>query len=471
MNFMIYDLTLLVVFAIFIAIFLYVNKKNLKKEGLLFLYKAEWGIKLIDKVGTKYQKTLKFLGFISISLGYVLMATMIYLFGRIIYIYITLPAVVKAVKVPPIIPLVPYLPQLFKLDFLPNFYFTYWIVILAIIAVTHEFAHGIFAAANKVRIKSTGFGFFPFFLPVFLAAFVELDEPKMQKKSKLSQMAILSAGTFANVLTAIFFFGVLLVFFSFMFTPAGVMFNSYATAIVPISNIDSINGEGLIDYNFEEVLNLVDQKEGFSNIEVGEEKFLGVKGFSNDGNLALLYYDAPAIRERLKGAIFEVNGNKIVRQEELREELIKYSPGDEILIKTKGEEVLEYEITLRENPYSESGWLGIEFTEPQRSGIIGKVYTTLGSFKETHTYYEPKFDGWSEFIYDLLWWLVLISLSVALVNMLPVGIFDGGRFFYLTIWGITKSEKFAKKSFAAVTYLFLLLLLLVMAFWVKGFFF
>ena len=51
------------------------------------------------------------------------------------------------------------------------------------------------------------------------------------------------------------------------------------------------------------------------------------------------------------------------------------------------------------------------------------------------------------FIYDLLWWLIIISISVALVNMLPVGIFDGGRFFYITVLAMTKKEKVAKKSF------------------------
>ncbi len=468
MSFIIYDLTLLAFFAIFIAIFLYINKKNLKKEGLLFLYKAGWGIKLIDKIGTKYQRFLRFLSYVSIGIGYILMATMIYLFGRIIYIYITMPAIVKAIKVPPIMPLIPYVDKF--IPGLPEFYFTYWIVILAIIAITHEFAHGIFAAANGVKIKSTGFGFFPFFLPVFLAAFVELDEKKMEKKSKFSQMAVLSAGTFANVLTAIFFFGVLILFFSLMFTPAGVVFNSYATAIVPISNIDSIDGVNLENYNYEEVLRLINL-EGFSDIKVGEENYLGMKGFSLDKKLVYLYYDTPAIREKLRGAIFEVNGNKVVKIEELKNELAKYSAGEEIVIKTKGEEILEYEIVLGENPYSKSGWLGIEFIEPTRSGVIGKIYSWVGSFKETHTYYEPKFDGWSDFVYNLLWWLVLISLSVALVNMLPVGIFDGGRFFYLTVLGITKSRKIAEKSFAAVTYMFLLLLALVMVAWAWNIFF
>ena len=76
----------------------------------------------------------------------------------------------------------------------------------------------------------------------------------------------------------------------------------------------------------------------------------------------------------------------------------------------------------------------------------------------------------AKFIYDLLWWLVLISFSVALVNMLPVGIFDGGRFFYLTIFAITKSEKAAAKTYKALTFIFLMLLLVLMIFWAKSFF-
>ena len=145
MSFVIYDLTFLALFVIFVAIFLFRKRENLKKEGLLFLYRTSWGIKLINYVGAKYKKTLKFLSYVSIGMGYILMVSMLYLLGKIIWIYLFMPEIVKAVKVPPITPLIPYLPQIFKIDFLPPFYFTYWIAILAIIAITHEFAHGIFA--------------------------------------------------------------------------------------------------------------------------------------------------------------------------------------------------------------------------------------------------------------------------------------------------------------------------------------
>ena len=50
--------------------------------------------------------------------------------------------------------------------------------------------------------------------------------------------------------------------------------------------------------------------------------------------------------------------------------------------------------------------------------------------------------------------------------MLPVGIFDGGRFFYITVLAITKKEEVAKKAFKFMTYFFLFLLVVVMLFWI-----
>ncbi|GAH53975.1 unnamed protein product, partial [marine sediment metagenome] len=131
--------------------------------------------------------------------------------------------------------------------------------------------------------------------------------------------------------------------------------------------------------------------------------------------------------------------------------------------------IKEYEIVLGKHSENESlPWLGIGFAIQKKSGVINKVVSFLSSFKESNVYYEPKF-GAGLFIYNLLWWIVLISFSVALINMLPIGIFDGGKFFYLTVLAITKSDKIAKKAFSFITYFFLFLLLLLMAFWVFSF--
>ena len=117
-SFLVYDLIFLFAFAIFFFIFLYTRRKNLKKEGLLYMYRTSWGIKLIDYLGKKHPRTLKVISYASIISGYILMAGVLVLIYRVTSIYIFQPSVVRAIKVPPLIPLVPYLPQVFKLQFL-----------------------------------------------------------------------------------------------------------------------------------------------------------------------------------------------------------------------------------------------------------------------------------------------------------------------------------------------------------------
>lgn len=474
-NFVVYDLVFLVLFAVFVAWFLYTKRKNLKRDGLLFLYRASWGIKLINIVGKKYKRTLGFLSYISIAVGYVLMILMFWFLGRIVYLYITEPNIVRIIKVPPITPLVPYLPQVFKLDFLPPFYFTYWIVIIAVVAITHEFFHGIFASYDKVKIKSTGFGFFPFFLPIFLAAFVELDEKRMAKKKIKSQLAILSAGTFANVLTAILFFGILWIFFSAAFSPAGVIYDTYPYSIVGVSSITMINGIELNNPTIEKILN-VSSGVGLNKIKTNEGSFVATKKLLEEQKSeenVLLYYDAPAVNAGIERIILKVNGEEVSSISDLEREIEKYSPGDSVTFNVLGndEEDYDYDLVLGEHPENpERAWIGIGFSQQGRSGVIGKVYVALSSFKKPNIYYEPIFDGISVFIYNLLWWLVVISISVALVNMLPMGIFDGGRFFYLTILALTKSEKKARKFFNFSTWFLLFIILLLMAFWFISFF-
>lgn len=467
MNFMYLDIGLLVLFALFITRFLHKKKKEIKKEGLLLLYHTSWGIKLIEKTGKKYKKTLKILSYFSVYIGYLLMIVMIYFFGKILFVYFLQPDLVRAIKIPPIMPLVPYLPQVFKLTFLPPFYFSYWIAVLAIIAITHEFFHGIFAKLAGVKTKTTGFGFFPFFFPVFLAAFVNLDEKAMDKKSNFEQRAVLSAGTFANVLTTIL--GVILMWglFAVAFSPAGVVYDDYAYNFVNISAIQSVNDVQFTDKTFDSLTALTTEN-GINLIKTETGSYYGVKGIVNDEIIAL-YYDAPAIKSELSGPINSINGIRINNIDDLSNEISKYNVGDTLTLSIYEEnELMDKEIVLEESPEGKP-WIGITFVNNQGSGIIAQFSNWVTSYKQPNVYYEPNF-AIAQFLYDFLWWLILISISVALVNMLPVGIFDGGRFFYLTVLQITGSKKVAENSFKAMTYIFLGLLLLLMVFWAKSFF-
>src|SRR3989338_644264 len=90
--------------------------------------------------------------------------------------------------------------------------FLHWIISLFIIAIIHEFSHGVIARVYNIKIKSSGFAF----LGPIPAAFVEPDEKKMEKSSAKAQLSILAAGSFSNILLALLV--ILILFFVSPFT-------------------------------------------------------------------------------------------------------------------------------------------------------------------------------------------------------------------------------------------------------------
>jgi membrane-associated protease RseP (regulator of RpoE activity) len=80
--------------------------------------------------------------------------------------------------------------------------FVYWILSIFIIAVVHEFCHGIAARVHKMPVKSAGLAFLGIVVPVVPAAFVEPDEQYLQRQSRFKQLSVFAAGPFANLVTA-----------------------------------------------------------------------------------------------------------------------------------------------------------------------------------------------------------------------------------------------------------------------------
>ncbi len=462
-GFIVYDLVFLFAFTLAVVLFLYVKRKNLQRQGLLYLYRTKVGIKFINWTSKSFPKTLYVLQYVVIFSGYLLMISMIYLLIRFSYFYITSPIAAKVLKVPVIIPLVPYLPEIFNLDFLPPFYFTYWIIIIAIIAIPHEFAHGIFARLSKIKIHSTGFGF----LGPFLAAFVEPDEKQMEKKKKFSQLAVLASGTFANVVVTIIASLILLLFFVVAFTPSGIIFNSYADVSIPINSINEIDGK--VVKNVDDIKGFIDNEAEFLELKIENMTFFVSPRnldtiLENKLNYVPVYYNSPAFKARLEGAISEIDGEKITSYDKLKSILDKHSPGDNVTITMIEEEsIKDYEVSLGE--FNGKAFLGIGVRPFETRGLIGKFYSIISSIKNPYVYYESNIGRFGFFIYHLLLWIVWISISVALVNMLPIGIFDGGRFFYLTVWGLTGSKEIGEQAFKISTWLLLALIAALMVKW------
>ena len=294
----------------------------------------------------------------------------------------------------------------------------------------------------------------------------------MEKKKNFDQLAVLSAGTFANVLTAILFFGVMVLFFSLAFAPSGVVFDSYPYNIVSTTSINMVNGIPINNATYNVVLDLMNNS-GLNQIRANSINYTATKEEIVQQNATpielVLYYDAPAIRANLESTILDINGKKMMSVTELANTLHSYAPNTKIILTVLGQNNVPYNrsITLGQDPTnSSSPWLGIAFDQTQNQGLISQFYNILSSFDRNHVYYASQIGDLGIFLYDLFWWLVIISISVALINMLPMGIFDGGRFFYITVKAITKKEKIAKWAYKIATWLFLFLLFVVMFFWV-----
>jgi len=237
-----WDLIFALIFYCLIILFYLRNKKKFEVQGgFFFIYRTKLGLKLMDKIAKKdsnklikkiglilllisivlfilalgvYLKNFNFilslpvlleLGLLLFIIGFVLFVslkklqnisiTTAFLGMAFIFIFLIV-ATIKLILNPASTPaLAPVIPGVQVSPELPVLGFWHWIIAILIIAVVHEFSHGIYARFHKIKIKSSGFAF----LGPILAAFVEPDEKAMEKKSKKSQLGIFSAGPFSNI--------------------------------------------------------------------------------------------------------------------------------------------------------------------------------------------------------------------------------------------------------------------------------
>lgn len=81
------------------------------------------------------------------------------------------------------------------------------IIGIIILAAVHEFAHGIVAMVEKIKVKSMGIvtiGIFP------IGAFSEPDEKQLKKTNMRKRLRVFSAGSMANFVTGFAFFALLI---------------------------------------------------------------------------------------------------------------------------------------------------------------------------------------------------------------------------------------------------------------------
>lgn len=199
-----WNLVSIIIFYSLLCLFFYIKRRNVVVQSkILFLYKTKFFNRVIKQIAASMPRFWRAFGYLAIPAGFI---GMILIFTYLTYAliklfvappeYATISLVIPGVHIPgsPI--------------FVP---FWYGILALFVVVLVHEGMHGVVAEAFKNKIKSAGVGV----LAILPLAFVEPDEKKLSKQPAKTQLAIFSAGPFANFVTA----GLVLLLASFLVAP------------------------------------------------------------------------------------------------------------------------------------------------------------------------------------------------------------------------------------------------------------
>ena len=286
----------ILIFYLFVILFIVLHRKKIDVQGkIIFLYRTKLGISWMDKYSTKYREWVILLGYIGIGVGFIGMAFISFFLLKNIYDLIMVPQAQSGVSL--VLPGV----NVPGLGILP---FWHWLVAIFVIAVVHEFSHGIVARAHKVEVKNTGVVFFG---PI-IGAFVEPNEKKMEKEKDTVQYSILAAGAFSNIILAMMAFLLL----TFVLNPiegkmtetTGFTFESYYNMSYPFAVAGIATGTVITGIDGKQTKNFQEFSEGLVNkkprdsvvVEAGgkaytltlatnpeqpEKGFLGIKDIKN----------------------------------------------------------------------------------------------------------------------------------------------------------------------------------------------
>ena len=226
LNFVLSHKTIFLFYLVVIILLILNRKKIVTQAKVILLYRMKWGLRWMDKYAKKFREWIILFGYIGVGAGYVGLIIISYILIKNLYDLIVQPAAVSGVSL--------VLPGLNVpgMGILP---FWYWLIAIFVIAIVHEFSHGIVARAHNIEVKNTGIVLFG---PI-IGAFVEPNEEKLRKEKDIQQYSVLAAGSFSNIVLAAV--ALLLLNFAFMplqqtmIEPTGFTFDDYYGEISPFS--------------------------------------------------------------------------------------------------------------------------------------------------------------------------------------------------------------------------------------------
>jgi membrane-associated protease RseP (regulator of RpoE activity) len=303
-------------FYLLIIIFLIIKRKKLEVQAkFIILYRMKFGLKFIDKCRDKFREWFILLGYVGVGAGYVGLLFISYMLLKGLWDLIYTPTAASSASL--------IYPGM-KIAGIGTLTFDYFIIIIFLVALIHEFGHGIIARAHNIEVKNTGVVLFG---PI-IGAFVEPNEKKLRKQSDIAQYSVLAAGPFANMLLAVVALGLLSLLFMplqmSMVDPTGFTFDSYVDESLPFAEAGIVPGT----------------------------------------------------------LITGINGKETLMFQRFSEDLFCTSPGDEVIVNSKDK---NYPIVLASNPDDESkSFLGIQeisnqdqLKEKYSTGVWPSIYATL----------------------------------------------------------------------------------------------
>lgn len=244
----------IILFYLALVLLFYLGRRNVIVQAkIIFLYRTIIGIPFIERFATRHREIVKMFGYIGMGIGFIGMAVIAVL---LIFSFIWL--FTRPEQPPGVSPVYPGME-------LPGFgVLSFWdfLISIFVIAVIHEFSHGIVAYAHAIKVKWTGIVLFG---PI-LGAFVEPDENKLTRSDDITQYSVYAAGAFSNmilgILAAVLVFQLLVPLQQSMVEPAGFIFTQYSgkgnpaeaaglakgTAITSIDNITIKSGADFVNF-------------------------------------------------------------------------------------------------------------------------------------------------------------------------------------------------------------------------------
>ncbi|MEK6874395.1 MAG: site-2 protease family protein [Nanoarchaeota archaeon] len=172
-----------------------------------FLFPLFYIVQYRDKIGIDFMKYCarlrwlwRILGWVMVIIGFV---GMVLMFAQLVW---SLLGAFRGEITESVGIIQPFMNNIPGTIFVP---FLYFVLSIVVIAVVHEFLHGVMAYVYGLKVKSSGFAVFGVLVPLLPAAFVEPDETKLKKLRLHEQLAIFAAGPFANIVLALLVLGLI----------------------------------------------------------------------------------------------------------------------------------------------------------------------------------------------------------------------------------------------------------------------